>query len=216
MTLFGIDISNNNGSGIDMAEVKAEGFDFVFCKVSEGSSFQDSTWPGYRDAAVRAGLLLAGYHFAIASAPPDSQVHNFRQHVGDLRIPVMIDFESSPDSTSGTIVDYWNLVRAFNAAGQVVALSYIPRWYHDGPMGGGDLSAVPGLISSSYPNGGGFAWTIYYDHSGGDSGDGWQPYGGRVPDIWQFTDRATVAGNQLDANAFRGTTTELVALLGLT
>lgn len=206
-----MDCSNNNGSGISMAEVAGQGFDFVFCKVSEGNYFQDATWAGYRDAAQAAGLLLAGYHYAASSSTPASQVANFQKCVGDLTIPVMIDFEAN----SGTMSDYWALVQAFNNAGQRVALSYIPEWYWSQSMGSGDLSQVPGLISSNYPGGSGYASTIYAA-VGGDSGSGWNAYGNATPQIWQFSDQATIAGYTLDANAFRGTRAQLAALLGIT
>jgi GH25 family lysozyme M1 (1,4-beta-N-acetylmuramidase) len=210
VTIYGMDCSNNNGSGISMAEVANEGFDFVFCKVSEGNYFQDSTWAGYRAAAQAAGLLLAGYHYAASSSTPASQVANFQKCVGDLTIPVMIDFENN----SGTINDYWALVRAFNDAGQRVALSYIPQWYWSGTMGSPALARVPGLISSNYPGGSGHAGVIY-DDVGGDSGPGWDAYGGATPQIWQFSDQASIAGYTLDANAFRGTRDQLATLLGV-
>ena len=49
-TIFGPDISNNNGV-VDLDRVKAEGFDFVWAKVSEGTSFRDTYWPRTRDWA---------------------------------------------------------------------------------------------------------------------------------------------------------------------
>jgi len=210
VTLYGMDCSNNSGSGISMAEVKREGFDFVFCKVSEGNYFRDATWPGYRDAAKAAGLLVAGYHYAIASSPAAAQVATYQAQVGDLTVPVMIDFEAN----SGTINDYWALVNAFNAAGQRVSLSYIPRWYWQGTMGSPDLSTVPGLISSNYPGGTGYA-SVLYLNGGGDTGPGWNAYGNATPAIWQFSDQATIAGYSLDADAFKGTRAELATLLGV-
>lgn len=206
MTLFSIDISNNNGSGISMAEVKAEGFAWVEAKVSEGNYFQDRTWPGYRDAANAAGIPIVGYHYAIASCSPVSQVAAYVNNGGGKT--VMLDFEAN----SGTINDYWNLVNAFNNAGVEVVLSYIPRWYWGGNMGGGDLSKVPGLISSSY-FGTGDAASNLYNNAGGDGGNGWNSYGGGTPVVWQFTDGANVAGVRVDANAFKGTEAELAALL---
>jgi hypothetical protein len=41
-TIFGPDISNNNGV-VDLDRVKAEGFDFVWAKVSEGTTFRTAT-----------------------------------------------------------------------------------------------------------------------------------------------------------------------------
>jgi lysozyme len=208
MTLYGIDISNNQGPNISMQEVKNEGFAWVEAKVSEGNYFQDSTWPGYRDAANACGLAIIGYHYAISSCSPASQVQAFVNNGGGKS--VMIDFEAN----SGSISDYWNLVNAFNAAGVEVVLTYIPRWYWSGSMGGGDLSKVPGLVSSSYFGTGSPASTLY-NNAGGDGGNGWNVYGGGTPSVWQFTDGALVAGYSVDANAFKGTQDQLNTLLGL-
>ncbi len=203
MTIFGIDISNNNGSGIDMNQVRAEGFDFVFCKVSEGDSFTDWTWPGYRDAARAAGLLTLGYHYVIAGDDPDAQAGRFADNGGGN--VAMLDHEAN----SGGIGEFWSVVNAFNRRGIEVVRSYIPRWYWAGAMGGGDLSRVPGLIASSYVSAWGYASAIYP----GDGAAGWAPYGGGTPDILQFSDRGLVAGNWVDINAFRGTRDQLAALL---
>lgn len=202
MTIFGIDVSNHN-PGIDMAQVRAEGFDFAFCKVTEGDGFVDSTWPGFRDAAKAAGLLLAGYHYLRADAQIDTQAELFVQNLG-AGIPAMIDFESG----SGDMNTFWAFVNAVNARGVEIALSYIPRWYWTG-CGGGDLSQVPGLIQSSYVTGSGYASALYP----GDDSDNWAAFGGRTPDLLQFTDQAIVAGMSVDANAFRGTRDQLAALL---
>lgn len=202
MTLYGIDISNNNGPGIDMTAVKAEGFDFVFAKVSEGDYFQDRTWPHYRDAATAAGLLVVGYHYVIDGCDPDAQAATFAGNGGgDF---AMFDHEAN----SGGIGTFWNVVRAFNARGIAVVLSYLPQWYA-GQIGSPDLSQVPGLIASNYVTGWGYASTIYP----GDDSYRWNPYGGAKPQILQFTDRALVAGSWVDANAFRGSRSELAALL---
>ncbi len=203
MTLYGIDISNNNGPDIDLAQVRDEGFDFVFCKVSEGSDFVDDTWPGYRAAAQAAGLLLAGYHYLRSGPSVEAQADMFVGHLGQ-GIPAMVDFEQG----SGDMDTFWAFVNAVSARGARVALSYIPRWYWQ-QIGGGDLSAVPGLIQSFYVMGSGYASALYP----GDDSAGWAAFGGRVPDLLQFTDRANVAGYTLDANAFRGTRDQLSTLL---
>ena len=102
------------------------------------------------------------------------------------------------------------MLQAIEARGVRVALSYIPRWYWD-RIGRPDLSRVPGLIQSSYVSGTGFASVLYP----GDGSIRWAAYGGRQPDILQFTDRALIAGKRLDANAFRGSPDQLRTLLGL-
>jgi len=53
-----------------------------------------------------------------------------------------------------------------------------------------------------------------YARCGGDSGPGWHSYSGQVPEIWQFSSSITIAGQTTcDANAFRGTADQLIALL---
>lgn len=203
MTLYGIDISNNNGPDIDLAQVKAEGFDFVFCKVSEGDYFVDTTWPAYRDAARAAGLALAGYHYVRGDCDIDAQADVFVRHLDGAA--AMLDFEAD----SGGIDTFWALVRAINARGVQVALSYVPRWYWE-RIGSPDLSQVPGLIQSSYVTGSGGAASAMYP---GDDSAFWNGFGGKDVDILQFTDAAMVAGHPVDANAFRGTRADLDALL---
>jgi murein DD-endopeptidase MepM/ murein hydrolase activator NlpD len=203
-TIFGPDISNNNGV-VDLDRVKAEGFEFVWAKVSEGTSFRDSYWPRTRDWARKIGLILAGYHY-IRTTDPNRQADLFVDQLGDRSIPAMLDFEEG----SGGIDNFWVVLHAIEARGVHVALSYIPRWYWE-RIGKPDLSRVPGLVQSSYVNGTGYASVLYP----GDGSIRWAAFGGRQPDVLQFTDRALIAGTSLDANAFRGSRDQLRTLLGL-
>lgn len=202
VTIFGIDISNNNGV-VDIDRVKAEGFQFVWAKVSEGASFKDTFWPRTRDWCRQAGLLLAGYHY-VREGDANAQAATFVAQLGDKTIPAMLDFEDG----SGGIENFWAVRNAIEARGVRVALSYIPRWYWQ-RIGSPDLSGIPGLIQSSYVTGTGYASVLYP----GDDNSRWAPFGGKAPDILQFTSQAQVAGKILDANAFRGTVDELKALL---
>ncbi|MFX0581177.1 glycoside hydrolase family 25 protein [Nocardia nepalensis] len=205
MTIFGIDISNNNGPDIDLARVKAEGFDFVFAKVSEGDYFVDHTWPAYRDAAEANGLLLAGYHYVRADCGIEEQADLFVSHLGNA--PAMLDFEAN----SGDMSTFWALCDAIDERGVQVRLSYIPRWYAM-RLGSPDLSKVPGLIQSSYVGGTGYAADLYP----GDTSPYWNGFCDRAVDVLQFTDAAQVAGHTVDADAFRGSLDDLRRLLGST
>lgn len=202
--IFGPDISNNNGF-VDIAQIQREGFDFVFAKVSEGSTFKDTYWARTRDECQRLGLIVAGYHY-VKTDDPNRQADNFVSTLGDRSIPAMLDFEAN----SGGIGNYWAVKNAIEARGVTVRLSYIPRWYWQ-QIGQPDLSSVPGLIQSSYVNGTGYASVLYP----GDTSSMWNGFGGRNVDILQFTDKALIAGMSLDANAFRGTPDQLRELLGL-
>ncbi|WP_051151512.1 GH25 family lysozyme [Nocardia niigatensis] len=206
MTLYGFDISNNQGPGLSLAEIQREGFAWCEMKVSEGDYFADPDWAGYKAQADACGMPIIGYHYAIASCAPAAQVAKFAANGGGN--VVMIDFEAN----SGTLTDYWDLVRAFNAVGITVVLSYLPQWYWE-QIGSPDLSQVPGLIASAYPSSSAGYASVLYQQAGGDSGEGWNPYGGGSPVMWQFTDCALTNGTTLDANAFRGSTADLVALL---
>ncbi|WP_408632182.1 glycoside hydrolase family 25 protein [Mycobacterium dioxanotrophicus] len=201
---YGIDISNHQGV-MDLDRVKAEGFDFVFAKVSEGTVYRDPFWPKTRDDARRLGLILAGYHY-VRPDDPAAQARLFVDQLGDKSIPAMLDFEAG----SGGIGQFWAVKAEIEKLGVRVALSYIPDWYWE-TIGKPDLSQVPGLIRSEYVSGSGYASVLYP----GNSWAMWGAYGGRTPDILQFTDRALVAGKSVDANAFRGTPTQLRQLLNL-
>lgn len=202
MTIFGIDISNWN-PGIDLHQVRAEDFRFVFAKVSEGR-FRDPTWPLVRDNARDADLMLAGYLYVRGNVDPTLQAQVFAEHLGDTSIPAMLDFEAG----SGRFSVFWDVYNAITNLGITVALSYIPHWYWQ-KIGEPRLTEVPGLIQSSYVRGQDYAWNLYQ----AVPDTWWAPYGGRTPDILQFTDRALVAGQYVDANAYRGTIDQFTELI---
>jgi len=202
VTTWGIDISNHQGD-MNLTQVKAEGFDFIWCKVSEGADYRDPYWPQNYNRARAAGLILAGYHY-VRAGDPAAQARTFVSHLGDTSVPAMLDFEDG----SGDITQFWAVKAEIEKLGVRVALSYIPDWYWE-RIGRPDLSKVPGLISSEYVTGSGYASVLY---PGNQSGF-WKAYGGRTPAVLPFTDRALVAGKSVDANAFRGTPAQLRALL---
>jgi hypothetical protein len=202
MTTSGPDMSNNNGM-VNLDRVKAEGFDFVWAKVTDGTSFRDTYWPRTRDWARGIGLILAGYHY-VRESDPNGQADLFVDQLGDKSIPAMLDFEDG----GGGIDNFWSVLHAIEARGVHVALSYIPRWYWE-RIGRPELSRVPGLIQSSHVDGSGPASVLYP----GNTCLRRATYGGRQPDILQFTDRAVIARKILDANAFRGTPGQLRTLL---
>lgn len=207
MTLFGVDISNWQ-KNLDLAQVQREDFRAVIAKVSEGSGFRDQTWPGFRDAARALGLPIMGYHYLRADAPIEAQADVFVDHLGDRSIPCMIDAEVN----SGGVRE----IRAFRDAverrGVRVALLYLPRWYWRDYIGSPDLSGLPPLMASSYgTDQPGYASVLYP----GDHDGGWNGYGGLDVAILQFTQRAKVAGQQIDAWAYRRSEADLAALFGV-
>nr|WP_233424846.1 GH25 family lysozyme [Mycolicibacter heraklionensis] len=214
MTLFYPDVSNNNWRSTSdaisfLSRLKGEGFAAVCHKVTEGSGYRDPYWPAVRDWCKGNGMLLIGYHY-VRTGDPAAQARLYRDYAADPSVPCMLDFEDG----SGDIAQFWAVVKAFNAVGVEIALSYLPRWYWQN-IGSPSLAGVPGLVSSAYPGGTGYASNIY-EFGGGSQGSGWAAYGGGAPAVWQFTDKATVAGIPVDANAFRGSLDEFKQLLGIT
>jgi hypothetical protein len=202
MTLFYPDCSNNNWTSTQSAinflkQLVPEGFSGICHKVSEGSYYEDPYWPAVKQWCAANGFPLIGYHY-VSADDPAAQARTWLDNNGGTL--AMLDWEHNGGDRANLIA----VVGAFNAAGIGVQLGYYPRWYWS-EQGGGDLSGLANaLVSSAYHDGTGYASTIYTS-SGGDSGDGWKPYGGASPAAWQFTNSADVAGLIVDCNAYQGT-----------
>lgn len=203
--IFGIDISGYQ-QGISLTRARSEGVEFCIAKVTEGTSYRSPAWPAQRDQARAAGMLLAGYHY-VRTGNPAGEAAACKAWLGDSTIPIMLDWEQN----SGNIQNLIVVLNAFRQAGMRVTLGYIPRWYWQ-QTGGGDLRSLGlALVSSRYPTSQLGVPAQIYRYVTQDT---WSGYGGLNPSILQFTDRATVAGMQVDANAFLGTRDQLAALIG--
>jgi hypothetical protein len=209
MTLYGVDVSNNNDGGsntIDLNEIKIENFTWIEAKVSQGSSYRDPDWERIKQFGASTGTAVIGYHY-VDNSDPAAQAQTWLANDGGPN--AMLDFENEPDLTY--IDQFWAVFNAFKDAGVTVRLSYIPHWYWQN-IGAPDISTVPGLIASNYVTGTGYASSIYP----GDNSNRWFSYGGATPQILQFSSQAIVANLQAcDVNAFRGTPDQLYELLGL-
>ena len=205
--LFGIDVSHYQ-AGIDMSRAKSEGIDFAILKVSQGSGSRDSAYAAHRDNAHNAGMIVAAYHM-ITGDPAAAQAANCKAALGDLSMPLALDWEES--GGSGNWANFMAVLAAFRAAGLRVALAYCPRWYFQ-QQGSPDMSAarLP-LWSSRYIPGTGTPTSLYARVTA----DMWAGYGGLSVALVQFTDRATVAGCAVDCSAFPGTRDQLANLLGI-
>jgi hypothetical protein len=212
VTLYGIDISNNNFGGPTTPNLSAiapfinqlvgEGFSWVEMKASQGGDFIDPCWQTVYQACVANSLPVVAYHY-VDTSPPAGQAQNFLKALNGVKVSAMLDWEG------GDWNNYVAVLNAFRAAGINVALQYIPKWYWS-QNGAGDLTGTTGLVASDWVSGSGYASNLYP----GDAAPNWAGYGGGVPAILQFTNSANVAGLTVDADAFVGTVTELHALLG--
>jgi hypothetical protein len=211
VTLFYPDCSNNNWSSTADAinfleQLVPEGFSGICHKVSEGSYYEDPYWPTVQQWCRNNDLPVFGYHY-VTTDDAAAQTRTWTANNGG---PVaMLDWEAN----GGDLANLTAVVDAFNTTGITVQLGYYPHWYWqqqgEGPLAGLTIY----LVSSGYPDGSGYASTIYAN-SGSNTGTGWAPYGGATPAAWQFTNQARIAGNTVDCNAYQGT--DLRALFGTT
>lgn len=205
MTLWGIDIASWQ-AGLDLDAVAREGFGAVIAKASQGDNYSNPEYQAQKSGALRNRLHFMAYHYVMAGTPAAAQVDRFESVEPDRGVPVMLDVEDG----SGGVEQVRALVDEFGRRGYAVKLVYLPRWYWShGRLGEPDLSALPPLMASNYGSDQpGYASSLYP----GDNSPGWAPYGGGTVAILQFTERARVAGQLVDAWAFRGSAAELADL----
>lgn len=84
----------------DFSAAKDAGVELVILKASEGRTRRDATYQARRDAARKAGLLVAAYHFSYAGNV-DAQVANFLAATSgddDPELRFVLDWEDYADS----------------------------------------------------------------------------------------------------------------------
>lgn len=198
--VFGIDVSNHQGN-FNFAGAAAEGYRFATHKVTEGTDYRDPYWPRARaEMAKHFPGRFGGYVFCRTNTDPQREADVMMAALGDLSIPVQIDYEDTTNGGSGA--DLARRVQAYRDRGARLLPVYLPRWFWEGRMGRPDLSFIRdvGLWNSNYVNGTGYGSALYNPNSAG-----WQGFGGVDVRILQFTEQAQVAGQRIDANAVKDT-----------
>ncbi|QMV84101.1 C39 family peptidase [Corynebacterium hindlerae] len=207
MTIFGIDVSSWQGD-LDAGRLAGEGISFGVVKATQGTGYVNPHMAQQTRALRDAGCVVAQYHFLELGDPVAQAEHYLR--TADLTVPCAVDVEEDPET--GTMPT-WDEVVAFrdHVAGRVpsVGLYVNPSDYR--AFGAPDLAGWGWVWVANYPYARTNTPKALYDLA---PEWGWKPLGGRTPDLWQFTDRASVAGQNMDANAFRGTRDQLAALWG--
>lgn len=167
-------------------------------KATEGTTFVDSAYVGFKAQAGKLGIPFAAYHWIHAGDVPGQARHAFS--VVGAGVPLMIDDEDTHDGLS--VARTLAFVNAYRALGGTVTLEYLPHWFwaqHGSPDLRPLVNAGLSLVSSNYS---GYS----------DTGAGWAPYGGMTPAIWQYTASQVFNGYKCDFNAFKGTVEQLRAL----
>lgn len=202
--LFGVDIASWQ-AGINLRQVANEGFRYVLAKATQGNNYTNPEYAAQKRGSLDNGMHFAAYHYIESAVSATSQVDRFERVEPDRNIPVMLDHEHG----SGGIDVLRNVHAEFVSRGYRVILIYIPKWYWSGSAGSADLSGLPPLMSSDYGRErAGIASLIYP----GDDNIGWAGYGGNRVAVFQFTQKASVAGMAIDASAFKGSEADLTLL----
>jgi lysozyme len=187
--------------------VKANGYQFVAAKCTEGQATVDAQYANYRAQAAGNGLLFAAYHFLRSDSSASAQAFNLTSHIGDKNIPVMIDCEASV----GSQPDLAKCVAfrdELQQRGVRVSLLYLPHsWWQQ--IGSPSLATWTVVNANYGVNPAGTGTDLYP----GDGSARWDAYGGRTPALLQFGSKCRIDGypGDLDVDAWRGTLDELKA-----
>lgn len=166
---------------------------------------------------------IGGYHNLITGSENsiNRQVDYLRSTLDSAGATwAMLDIERYPELLNAGLqprfADVRRFVTRWKTVDERVLTIYLPRWIWDGHMGRPDLRPLNcPLVASDYGNNPDDTPAWVYAARGGDTGRGWLGYGGITPAIWQYGSNVNCPGasGQTDANAFRGTESQLHALL---
>lgn len=203
-TIYGVDISNHQ-DGILAARIASEGFRYAIIKATEGTWRDPVLHSHLADVRNNTDMHVAAYVYVRHDSTPQAHADTLVDHLGDTTVPIALDIEHG----SGSSVAHFKAIRdAIVAAGYRVILTYLPNWYWK-EIGQPDLSGLPPLWTSRYPDMNKDYASVIYSRAGNK---GWDGYGGLEVALWQFTSTAAVAGWHIDANAYHGTEASLAAL----
>lgn len=225
MTTFGWDTSHYddiNGLGVAvMRRAMSEGIAFVTAKVGEAGKYDDPADAGTLTAARDAGIrVLGGYYVPRTPSMVGVSIAAQVEHclaLADAQLPWWRTFDGwfwqtdlerwpyDPVSAADGI-EFGERIEAASARRSVL--------YASKGQYGNQLTKWRGLLwNANYPTG---RRAPFKDLYPGDDGVGWAPYSGHPDgaDFWQYASSATIAGKTTcDANAYRGTLPQLIALL---
>jgi lysozyme len=203
--LYGVDLHPTYQAGISIPQIHSEGFDFLICKMSQGTTSKSyaGSIPWLQQARSQ-GMQTLGYHY-LTNGNPEGQAKVFTDALKAAGVAGAIDVEKG----SGDIDNVHAFYNECESMGCRIALLYLPQWYWK-QIGSPAMQGLPPLWSSRYPDMVlGTAMQNYQKvpHSY------WDGYGGLDVAVLQFSSTSRVAGHTVDANAFNGTYAELATLL---
>lgn len=244
MTIFGWDASDYDaGRGpMDLAAAARDGISWFTHKATEATNVRHENLGTMLNRARAAGIpVLGAYHVVRSSPSVAAQVSYFFAYL-DEAVPwwrtwpgflLQVDLEKWPYDPVSTpeaperpgMPMFMDAKRALQAGGtgssfaaelrrRAPASAFVVVYASKGQYGDTLAGLGSPLWNARYPSGSAGRYRSLYP---GDDGSGWQTYSGQMPIFWQYTSSATI-GSQTgcDANAYRGTLTQLQRLIGAT
>lgn len=216
MTTFGWDASH-----YDAPPTARDGIDFYTHKIGEGHNFyRDDEYRTAMNAARALGIPVLGAYYVNHPGAVADQV-DFCLRLAEEQTPWWRDHPAWMWQIDAEKFPYMNRapsLNEINAFGDLLCqragvpassvIAYAPKWLYGDQLRGLRYK----LWASNYSTNPAVHYRSAYP---GDGSSRWGAYSGQTPVILQYGSRTTIAGQSTcDANAFRGTLAELVALIG--
>ncbi|GAB4417671.1 MAG: hypothetical protein Kow002_04170 [Anaerolineales bacterium] len=198
----GIDVSHWNGT-INWKLVRGDGIRFAFMKATEGTAYEDDTFPKNWKDAKSVGILRGAYHFFHPNMDAKKQADLFIKYVkktNDLgELPPVLDLEVQDNQPNSVIIS-----RA------KTWLDQVEQEFGKRPI----IYSSPGFLKYQFSElgGGPPAWTKNYDlWIANYEPSPWLPPGWPKWTFWQHSKTGLVSGinASVDLNWFNGTLDEL-------
>ncbi len=219
---LGIDVSDNNGSGINWSSVKSSGVTYAWAKATEGGSVIDGDFTSNESNGKAAGLYMGAYHFAHPDDnSPGTEAGWFWGEAGGYvkadgkTIMPTLDFETFSGLVGASSYSAW-------------ANSWCDTIVND--AGANNVTIRPVIYSTTCEacnlNGSVSQWISWMANPSGESAQSGSPWdyttcdscdiwGSGVWDLWQYSWTASIPGisGAVDADVFNGSTSDMVKTL---
>lgn len=172
----GIDVSNYN-KNINWQNVKNAGFDVVYIKATEGTTYVDPIFNDHYYGANSAGLTIGFYHFLTGLSAPETQAENFYNNIKGKNIGLRACIDA--ESTGYDINDYIRrFIARFSKLSSLPIVIYTSAYYA--------RDNISSDIKNNYP-----LWVAHY---------GVAPWGSNINTGFknvighQYTSNGTISG----------------------